>query len=78
HWQHGLFAASNGIEVPLLYGAGAVALALTGPGAFSLDGLIGLTQVWTPAVAWTALVAGALGGLANLAIRRPAPASVTA
>jgi putative oxidoreductase len=78
HWQHGLFAASNGIEVPLLYGAGAAALALTGPGSFSIDGLIGLTQVWTPAVAWTALVAGALGGFANLAIRRPAPASVTA
>ena len=23
HWQHGLFATINGIEVPLLYGAGA-------------------------------------------------------
>ena len=78
HWQHGLFATSNGIEVPLLYGAGAAALALTGPGSFSLDGLIGLTQVWTPAVAWTALAVGALGGVANLAIRRPAPAAVTA
>ena len=33
HWQHGVFAANNGIEVPLLYGAGAAALALTGPGA---------------------------------------------
>jgi putative oxidoreductase len=78
HWQHGLFAASNGIEVPMLYGAGAAALALTGPGGYSLDGLIGLTQVWTPAVAWTALAVGALGGVANLAIRRPAPAAVTA
>jgi putative oxidoreductase len=78
HWHHGLFAASNGIEVPLLYGAGAAALALTGPGQYSLDGLIGLTQVWTPVVAWAVLAVGALGGFANLAIRRPAPAAVTA
>src|ERR1700720_4712359 len=32
HWNNGLFATSNGIELPLLYGAGAVALALTGHG----------------------------------------------
>ena len=78
HWQHGLFAASNGIEVPLLYGASAAALALTGPGWYSLDALIGITLVWTPSVTWTALALGALGGFANLAIRRPAQAAVTA
>jgi putative oxidoreductase len=78
HWHHGLFAASNGIEVPLLYSAGAAALALTGPGQYSLDGLIGLTQVWTPAVVWAALALGVLGAVASLAIRRPAPAAVTA
>lgn len=77
HWHHGLFAASNGIEMPLLYSAGAAALALTGPGQYSLDALIGLTHVWTPALAWTALAIGAIGGFANLAIRRPAPAPVT-
>src|SRR5438552_1156136 len=27
HWQHGLFAATNGIELPLLYTAAGVALA---------------------------------------------------
>ena len=32
-----LFAQSNGIEVPLLYGVAAAALALTGLGAYSLD-----------------------------------------
>src|SRR5918993_183133 len=41
HWQHGLFAASNGIEVPLLYGTAAAGLALTGPGAYSLDAALG-------------------------------------
>src|SRR6476660_6684772 len=30
HLQHGLFAANNGIEVPLLYAIAVVALALTG------------------------------------------------
>src|SRR5688572_21831745 len=33
HWNNGLFATANGIELPLLYSAGAVALALTGYGA---------------------------------------------
>lgn len=37
HWKHGLFAQANGIELALLYAAVALALALTGPGLFSLD-----------------------------------------
>ena len=71
HWQHGVFAASNGIEVPLLYGAGAAALTLTGPGAYSLDSLFGLDAFWTPEVTWAALAIGLVGGLVNLALRRP-------
>src|SRR5262245_16327821 len=39
HWQHGVFAMTNGVELPLLYAAGAAALGLTGPGAYSLDAL---------------------------------------
>ena len=68
HWQHGVFAQNNGIEVPLLYAVAAVALALTGVGAFSLDATLGLT--WSTEVAWMAIVLGALGGAANLAIRK--------
>lgn len=79
HARNGLFTMSNGIELPLLYGAGAAALALTGPGSFSLDALLGLTPLWTPAVSWGTLVAGVLGGFANLALRRkPAPAPAAA
>jgi putative oxidoreductase len=78
HWPHGVFATTNGIEVPLLYGTGAVALALTGPGAYSLDALVGLTPYWTPAVTWGAVVLGAISGLANLAIRRPAAQATAA
>ena len=70
HWPHGVFSASNGIEVPLLYATGAAALALTGPGRYSVDGLLGLTPLWTPAVTWTGLFIGIVGGLANLALRR--------
>ena len=73
HWQGGLFATSNGIELPLLYATAAAALALTGPGRYSLDALLGLTSLWTPALVWSALTIGVIGGAANLALRR-APA----
>lgn len=72
HWQHGLFAMSNGIEVPLLYGAVATALALTGPGRYSLDALLGLTAFWTPAAIWVLLALAVASGIANLALRRTA------
>jgi putative oxidoreductase len=68
HWKNGLFVMSNGIEVPLLYAAAAVALALTGPGRFSLDAALGLG--WSPVVTYAALLAGVVGGFANLALRR--------
>jgi len=69
HWKNGVFVMSNGIEVPLLYAAGAVALALTGPGRLSLDALFGLESLSTPLTAIFALAAGAAGGFANLALR---------
>jgi putative oxidoreductase len=72
HWQHGLFAMSNGIEIALLYGAAAAALALTGPGAYSLDAWLGLEALSAPAVAWGALALGVISGVGMLALRRPA------
>lgn len=74
HRSGGLFAMTNGVEVPLLYSAGAIALALTGPGAYSLDALLGLHSLSTPAVALAALAVGLIGGAANLLTRR-VPAS---
>jgi putative oxidoreductase len=76
HWAHGIFAQNNGIEVPLLYATGAAALALTGFGRLSLDTLLGISSLWTPGVAWAAVVVGVAGGAADLALRRvPAPAA---
>jgi putative oxidoreductase len=79
HWQHGLFSMTNGIEVPLLYGTIAAALALTGFGRYSIDALLGLTPLWTPAIAWAALAVGIVGGFVNLSLRRvPARSAVVA
>jgi putative oxidoreductase len=85
HWQHGIFATSNGIELTLLYAAGAFALALTGPGRFSLDAVLQLEWLSAPTFAAVALGIGIVGGIANLAARRvpepvvaPSPAAVPA
>ena len=78
HWKNGIFATANGIEVPLLYAAGAIALALTGPGLFSLDALLGVESLWTPEVKWVALAVGIISGVANLGLRRVVPQSATA
>ena len=74
HWEHGLFASDNGIEVPLLYLTAAVAFALIGYGRYSIDSFLGLSALWTPMLAWIALGAGAFGAVANLGLRRrPSP-----
>jgi putative oxidoreductase len=70
HRGQGLFAMTNGIELPLLYIVLAATLALTGFGALSLDYAVGFAAVWSPAAVWTILALGVLGGIGNLAVRR--------
>jgi putative oxidoreductase len=73
HLSHGLFAQNNGVEVPLLYGVGAAAIALIGNGAYSLDAALDLS--WPAEVVWIALGLGVIGGFANLALRRVSTAA---
>lgn|SRR5574338_604044 len=75
HAKNGFFAQSNGVEVVALFAVGAVALAFTGFGQFSIDALTGLDALFTPAITGIALVAGALGAFGNLSFRRTSSAS---
>jgi putative oxidoreductase len=77
HWEHGLFAANNGIELPLLYGITAFGLALTGFGQYSLDNWLGIAGRLPVTDTWIALAVGIVGGFGNLALRRR-PATTTA
>ena len=44
------------------------------PDAYSLDALLGLTSLWTPVLTWSILAAGLIGGVGNLALKRPVAA----
>jgi putative oxidoreductase len=77
HRGNGLLATSNGIEMPLLYASAGIALALTGPGAYSFDAVFGLVGPWTPAVSAGVLIVGVLAGCASLLLRRPANSTLT-
>lgn len=70
HWPN-VFAARNGIELPLIYGVGAATLALTGPGRYSVDQWLGLSGLWSSAAVWTVLIIGVVGGAVALAFRHP-------
>jgi putative oxidoreductase len=79
HKGHGFFAGTNGIELPLLYITGALAVAFAGPGTISLDHALGLDAVIPPVATWIALAVGVLGAFGNLAARHaPAPAAKSA
>ena len=71
HWSHGVFAMTNGIEVPLLYAIASIVFAGVGYGGHSLDALLNIGGVWSPQLTWAVLSVGFVGGLANAFIRRP-------
>jgi putative oxidoreductase len=73
HWRNGVFATTNGVEVPLLYATVAVGIALIGFGIYSLDAALGLVEFWTPGLIGLALVAGVIGGILNLLLRKRPP-----
>jgi len=61
HTANGFFANKGGFEFPAVLGAGAVGLALTGPGTLSLDHVLGhrLNRGWMRATALAAVVPAA-------------------
>jgi putative oxidoreductase len=71
HAGNGFFAMNDGVEMPLLYAAAAILFAYTGPGAYALDTVLGLTALHDPAIATTALGIGVLVALINFAFRHP-------
>jgi putative oxidoreductase len=70
HIDNGFFVEQNGVERPLLYAAGAAAIALTGPGTHSLDAWLGLAGPWGFQSGMIALGLGILIGLGSLTLRR--------
>ncbi|MEO7456193.1 MAG: DoxX family protein [Gemmatimonadaceae bacterium] len=70
HWDNGLFAMKNGIELPLVFASAALGIALIGFGRYSLDAALGIDTRFRPAITAIVLAVGILGGFVNAAIRR--------
>ncbi|MFI6325862.1 DoxX family protein [Nonomuraea sp. NPDC050556] len=69
HLPKGLWAQHGGFEYPLVLGTGAAALAVHGPGALSVDAVLGQQR---KGLLWgaVAVTAGLVGAAAVLALRR--------
>jgi putative oxidoreductase len=65
HWKAGLWGQNGGFELPLVYSVAAVALAFTGPGAYSLDNAVGLDRF--AGIGWGVLAA-AIGVLSGFVV----------
>jgi putative oxidoreductase len=74
HFRNGFFATTGGFEYNLVLAVAGLTAAFTGPGAISLDYLLGsdLSGVWA---GLGAVAVGIIGGATQLAQRRAQPAS---
>jgi putative oxidoreductase len=78
HKSNGFFAITNGVELPLLYLTGSVAIAIAGAGEYSLDYILGLNSLFTQTATLIALGSGVLIALGNLAVRDAPKSAVKA
>ena len=78
HKGNGFFAITNGVELPLLYLTGSVAIAIAGAGEYSLDYILGLNSLFTQTATLIALGSGVLIALGNLAVRDAPKSAVKA
>src|SRR5688500_3615100 len=70
HIRNGFFATKNGVEMPLLYAMGAFVLAFAGPGAYSLDSMLGLLWLSVPRYVSIAIGIAVAGAAANVLLAR--------
>jgi putative oxidoreductase len=70
HLKNGFFAASNGIELPFLYAAAALGVAVTGGGAYSLDAVLDLRYFANTATNGVLLALTLIGSGLTLSLRR--------
>jgi putative oxidoreductase len=63
HWPKGLWNTNGGYELPLTYAIVAIAVAMTGPGAYSADARLGIVLSGPMVGLWVAAV-GVLSGIA--------------
>jgi putative oxidoreductase len=75
HAKNGFYTSKGGFELNAMYVAAAVAIAIAGPGKFSLDELLGLQLLHKPIPKWLTLAAGLGGGIFMLTRRAAKPAS---
>lgn len=67
---NGLWATRGGFELPMIYALVTAALALTGPGRFALDQVLGLAGYYSPAVGVGAIAVAILAAYVFIAAAR--------
>jgi putative oxidoreductase len=82
HWNNGFFNMNGGFEFPLLLALAGIAIAFSGPGAWSLDHLFGWTLGGTEwgvgALVLAAISASAIVGARSVRMERRGDREVTA
>ncbi len=66
---------NDGWELNGMLVAGAIGLAFSGPGAYSLDSALGIALFTAAKSIWLLLAAAVILAILNLLVRRPAPAA---